>query len=78
MNSLTGKPPALRRLKLYELALLKWKEHKGLEGQGGNWIASEKKYGFANCPTPVEFQIDGYEMVLAEKIRAQVLPGVKS
>lgn len=74
MNTLDAKLPAIRRLKLYELALIKWKEHKGLEGQGGSWSATERKYDQAPCPTPADFDLKGFETCLAEKIKGRVLP----
>lgn len=67
---------SLKKLKAYELALIGWVEHKGLEGQGGSWNATARKYNPLPVPTPDQFNLSGYELVLADKIKAQILPGV--
>jgi hypothetical protein len=69
-----NKLPAIKRLKNYELALIKWKEHGGLDGQ---YNPHERKYVKANCPVPADFDLEGYELTVAEKIKAQILPEVK-
>lgn len=67
---------SLKKLKAYELALVGWVEHKGLEGQGGSWNATARKYNPITMSSPDKFNLSGYELVLADQIKAKILPGV--